>query len=72
MGAAAAVSDQERGNITRNYGVEQSLKDPMSGRMTKVQTCTGERGMSEVCFQIVFPDLVRPGGKVGQRRKCLL
>ena len=34
--------------------------------------CTGERGMSEVCFQIVCPDLVRPGDKVRQRRKCLL
>ena len=35
----------ERGNIKRNDDVEQSLNDPMSGRMTKVQImCTGERG----------------------------
>ena len=34
--------------------------------------CTGEKGMSEVIFQIVGPDLVRPGGKMRQRRKCVL
>ena len=34
--------------------------------------CTGERDVSEVCFEIAFPDLVRPGDKVRQQRKCLL
>ena len=43
MGAAAAVSVQKRDSITRNDGVEQSLKDPivMSRPQCRAECCSG-------------------------------
>ena len=59
-----------RGELERDQNVSPFI-NPDNKRMVQIR-CTGERGIFEVRFQIVFFYLVRLGGKMKQRRKCLL